>query len=630
MESLFELITSVENVVEIQNNISETDVISLDIETTGLDFKDNDILLIQFRINKKTYIIDVRELPDRITKYILELMLSSGKPIIAHNAKFDLKFIYEKFGILFKNVYDTMIAEYLLLEATERWNSLKDIVFKYIGDVLDKEITEKFIDAEEITQEMLIYASKDVSYLKEIREIQLDVIKEKKLEKTLKLEMVLLPVVIIMETNGVKIDAKKWESLYEEALVTSNRLEKEISKKFWKDFKENRINDKEFENLKEVLDYYKITYKNTKTEAKRLKNIPIDDLEIVGKEFREKFNLASPRQLKTAFQIMGIGIESTAKDVLKSIKDKAPVAEDILEFRKAYKRTTTYGVDFLEHVREDGRIYATFNQIGTATGRFSSSKPNLQNIIRNEDYRSCFVAPEGKKIITADYSQQEFRLAGELSKDQKIIEAYQKGKDMHVATASVIYDVPLEEVTKEQRSNGKTVNFAVMYGSSAWGLARNMGISEEKAEEFLEKFHTGFPRLSLFHSKVNETVWENRYSVTPIGRRRGFKRDKPPQTTSEYFKFRGSLEREGFNHIIQGGSADMVKYALIMLYEDNPWDDKFKTIMTVHDEIVVEVAEEIADKARTFIEDTMIKAGDMFMSEIPSKVDAKVADHWSK
>ena len=201
---------------------------------------------------------------------------------------------------------------------------------------------------------------------------------------------------------------------------------------------------------------------------------------------------------------------------------------------------------------------------------------------------------------------------------------------MHTATASLLFHIPLEEVTSEQRSIGKTVNFAILYGSSAYGLANTLGITTEEAEGFLNKFITGFPKLSKFQKDVKDLVWKIRYSVTPIGRRRGFRKDSFWETTQDMYKFKGSINREGFNHIVQGGSADMLKYALLMMQNDNPWGDKFKIVMTVHDEIVVEVDEDIAVEAEAFIVNIMKKAGEILMTQISTEVGTKVLPYWSK
>jgi len=637
MENLFVMVETAEEVIQIQNDLEKTETISYDIETTGFDFKEDIILLIQFRINGTTYLINTRTLQDRVTKYILELLLISDKPILAHNAKFDIKFTFEKYGILFKNIHCTMIAEYLITEAREKYPSYQELGYKYLGEVIDKDTVMKFVEIKEtgaeLTQDMLIYGAVDVLWLDEIKEQQLKLIADKNMQKVLNLEMQLIPVVVIMECNGVMIDQEKWMELYEIALTNSDNLRKEIIDAVWRFCATEIIPHEPFVDIRDFFLYMHIPFKKTKKEGKRLEVITFDNpknMPLVEQEFKERLNLASPKQVKKFLQLMGSGVDSTAEKVLVSLAKRLPIAKLLLDFRKNYKRVTTYGLEFLANVKEDGRIYARFNQIGTTTGRFSSRKPNLQNIIKGSEYRSCFIAPEGKKIITADYSQQEFRLAGELSGETAIIEAYQKGMDMHTATASLLFHIPLEEVTSEQRSIGKTVNFAILYGSSAYGLANTLGITTEEAEGFLNKFITGFPKLSKFQKDVKDLVWKIRYSVTPIGRRRGFRKDSFWETTQDMYKFKGSINREGFNHIVQGGSADMLKYALLMMQNDNPWGDKFKIVMTVHDEIVVEVDEDIAVEAEAFIVNIMKKAGEILMTQISTEVGTKVLPYWSK
>ena len=391
-----------------------------------------------------------------IQKLRIELLLLSNKPILAHNAKFDIKFTFEKYGILFKNIHCTMIAEYLITEAREKYPSYQELGYKYLGEMVEKDTVMKFVEIKEtgaeLTQDMLIYGAVDVLWLDEIRKQQLELIASKKMQKVLSLEMQLIPVVTIMECNGVMIDRDKWMGLYEIALEKSDTLREEIIDAVWRFCFADIIPNEPFVDIRDFLLYMHIPFKKTKKEGKRLEVITFDnpeDMITIEQEFKERLNLASPKQVKKFLQLMGSGVDSTAEKVLVSLAKRLPIAKLLLDFRKNYKRVTTYGLEFLANVKEDGRIYARFNQIGTTTGRFSSRKPNLQNIIKGSEYRSCFIAPEGKKIITADYSQQEFRLAGELSGETAIIEAYQKGEDMHTATASMLFGIPLEEVTEE-------------------------------------------------------------------------------------------------------------------------------------------------------------------------------------
>lgn len=672
MNSTYTLIESEETLKRIQKLLEETSVIGFDIETTGLDYFSDKILLIQFMICNEVFILDVINSTDKLVKFVLTLFKELNIKIICHNGKFDLNFIYYKYGILFENVYCTMIGEFVLTGGLEKFSSLDSLTKKYLDYYLDKEIRDKFIGATEVALEMLIYSANDVKPLEEIMYKQLGVIEERGLMDILSLEHKVLPVLVKMEINGVKLDKEQWTSLYLKAKkkveVYDEKIKELIFTYFYNEilpkkiedldskkvFDNNKLKDLvynflyakcllrkkgEFESLKDIFDFLFITYKkNTKEEKERISSISVNETLKIKKEFFETFKVSSYRQLKRAFNVMGVSIDSTEKKILKKLKRKGNLfAEYLLEYRNCYKKATTYGLEFLSHVKSDGRIHANFNQTGTATGRLSSSSPNLQNIIGGEGYRKSFIAEDGKRLITVDYSQQEFRLAGEISGEKTIIEAYQKGKDMHVATGALLFEIPLEDVTKEQRSNGKTVNFAVLYGTSAWGLARTMGISEEKAEAILEIFHVNYPRLSGFMANVHNSVWENRYSVTPLGRRRNF--DSTRYRTNgfiegdykEYLKFKGRLEREAFNHITQGGSADMMKLALWFIDRDCPWNnDEFKLIMTVHDEVTAEVYKRIAEKAEEFIRQKMIEAGEVFLKEIPVDVSSSISKHWSK
>lgn len=255
----------------------------------------------------------------------------------------------------------------------------------------------------------------------------------------------------------------------------------------------------------------------------------------------------------------------------------------------------------------------------------------MQNIPAEESYRSCFIPQDGYTLIVADYNQQEYRLAGAVSGEPAIINAYLSGADMHSATASIIFSIPLQDVTPEQRRLGKVVNFAILYGSTDLGLAKNLKISPDRAREIIASFEAGYPRLTAFRREVEDRIWRYRFSTTLLGRRRYFPKTVIFQDGKEASRFASQIKREGFNHLIQGTGADVTKIAMVRLFRNSPWSlEKFRVLLQVHDEIVVEASSDIADDAAKFVEYEMAEAIRPFLGEIPAAVEVRMGKYWQK
>lgn len=654
--------------------------ISLDIESNSLDPISGTLLLLQLKVKDKIYIFDTRKFGIKNIKYLLELINVCPAKVIIQNASFDVGFLRTKTGIMLKNIYCTLIAEAIISGGDNRYSSLDKLIAKYTKDniSLDKTIRDKFINLKKdqpITQDMLIYSAEDVQYLEEIYEKQLAIIEKEQMLKVLKLEMDLIPVVVTMISNGVLLDTEAWIKLYDKTLslkeeavlkiketifqtilndINSLTITVDFDDKVWKNMSNKTHKFKALEFIYDGLDYgdvikvdtayrlfeYMLMPISSLRDIKELSQIPIENIDFIKDLFFERFNVDSTYQLRNGAKICGIIMESTAVDSLKSARSDPARTEKqnefldiILNLKKYSKRVSSFGPNFLERVHpETGRIHADVYQIGTVSGRFAYSNPNLQQIPGSEEYRKCFIAPWGKKIITSDWSQQELRLVGDLAEDKTIIEAYKNNEDIHKITAGVIYEIPLEEVKKEQRNQGKTLNFQTLYGATKWGIANKMGVSLSKAEEFIKKYYQKYSSIRMFKDVVEDIVIKELYSVTQLGRKRYFKiEDKLYNTaTYEYDRLLERIKREGFNHPIQGGSADMLKVALINLHNNNPYGDKFKILMAIHDEIVVEVDEDIAEEAREFKIKTMNDAGNSFMEYISAETESNIANYWSK
>lgn len=347
----------------------------------------------------------------------------------------------------------------------------------------------------------------------------------------------------------------------------------------------------------------------------------------------EEFNINSPKQLGVIlFEKLGMpngkktkSGYSTAADVLEKLAPDYPVVSKILEYRQLAKLKSTYADGLTQYISEDGRIHGTFNQTITATGRISSTEPNLQNIpIRMEmgkAIRKVFVPKDGFVFLDADYSQIELRILAHMSGDEKLIEAYNSSADIHRATAAQVFGVPLDEVTDEQRRNAKAVNFGIIYGMSSFGLSQDLSISRKEAKEYIERYFASYPTIKTFIDGLVSDAKEKGYSLTMYNRRREI-----PEIKSSNFMQRSFGERVAMNAPIQGTAADIIKLAMINVYnalrENNL---KSRLILQVHDELLVETAENEIETVKQIMLDGMKNAVSL---KVPLEVDLKEGKDW--
>lgn len=347
----------------------------------------------------------------------------------------------------------------------------------------------------------------------------------------------------------------------------------------------------------------------------------------------EKFNINSPKQLgvilfeklhlpggkktKTGY--------STSADVLEKLAEDNSIVKDILEYRTLSKLNSTYAEGLRDYISDDGRIHGTFNQTITATGRISSTDPNLQNIpVRTElgsRIRKVFVPEDGYVFVDADYSQIELRVLASLSGDKGLIDSYKNAIDIHKVTASNVFHVPLDEVTPEMRRNAKAVNFGVVYGISAFGLGEDLGISRHEAQEYINNYFKTYPGVKAYLDSQIKTAKEKGYVSTYFSRRRPI-----PELTSSNFMQRQFGERVAMNSPIQGTAADIMKIAMINVnkaLKEGGYDARI--VLQVHDELLVEVKVEQAEKVKTLVAETMKNAAQL---KVVLEVDAHIGPNW--
>jgi DNA polymerase-1 len=397
------------------------------------------------------------------------------------------------------------------------------------------------------------------------------------------IEMPLMPVLAEMEMNGVCLDT---ESLKETSNILTNR-QKEI---------EHRI--------------YELAGKSFNIASpKQVGNILFDDLKIVEK----------PKKTKTGQYV-------TSEDVLQQLKHKHEIVADILEYRGITKLLGTY-IDTLPHLinQRTGRIHTSFNQTITATGRLSSSDPNLQNIpIRGEDgkeIRKAFIPEPGCLFFSADYSQIELRVMAHLSSDPQMIAVFRDGKDLHAATAANIYKKPIDEVTRDERTKSKRANFGIIYGITVFGLAERLDISREEAKKLIDGYFETFPQVHDYMEKSKQMARQQGYVTTLFGRRRYL-----PDINSGNATVRGFAERNAINAPIQGTAADIIKVAMIRIFQRFQAEQiRSKMMLQVHDELNFSVYPEEKEKVKTIVLEEMQNA---IKLKVPLVADSGFGKNW--
>lgn len=347
----------------------------------------------------------------------------------------------------------------------------------------------------------------------------------------------------------------------------------------------------------------------------------------------EAFNINSPKQLGVIlFEKLKMPYAkktktgySTAADVLDRLAPEFPIVADILEYRQLTKLKSTYADGLVTYIREDGRIHTSFNQTITATGRLSSTEPNLQNIPMRIELgrliRKAFVPKDGYVFLDSDYSQIELRVLAHMSGDEKLIEAYQQAQDIHRITASQVFHIPFDEVTDLQRRNAKAVNFGIVYGISSFGLSQDLSISKKEAAEYIERYFETYPKIKTFLDGLVEQAKQTGYVTTMFGRRRPV-----PELSSSNFMQRSFGERIAMNSPIQGTAADIIKIAMIRVH-DRLLEEGLQSrlILTVHDELLVETAKEETEQVKAIMEEEMHHAADL---KVTLEVDTHAGNNW--
>lgn len=591
MDGFYKLITDKNSLAEACGELSSEEVVGFDCETTELEPRDGKLRLLQLSGSKNTYVIDLRSfegkkpLAENRDLDPLRKVLFAQRPIkVAHNAKFDSKWVAHHLGTDVGGIFDTMLASQLISAGErDRRHGLADVAAFFLGTEVDKSEQVSDWNAAELSESQIRYAAKDAAIMTGLRNKLLERLRLDGLEQVAELENACVMPIARMELNGFYLDGDSWLRHVQQIKEKRDRVASE---------------------LQEMLS-------SAATQANLFGVAEI--------------NLDSPSQVSDALRQLGVPIEdSTSANQLEPFATDFPAVAKLLEYRALAKSLSSFGENFLEFIRKDsGRIHSDFRQIGAPTGRFSSSNPNIQQIPHQEAYRQCFKAPEGRKLVIADYSQIELRILAEFSDDQSFIGSFVSGKDFHTATAAQVFNVKEEEVTPEQRSFAKRLNFGVVYGIGASRFAAMTGLTIREAEDTLRRYFTTYPGLDEWLRNAAKRAVSERVARTASGRMMKFNFDQDDRSAV------GAAGRNAKNFPIQGTSADILKRALSILHESLRGTSGI-IVNTVHDEIIVECGEQEAEEVLVKLTASMESAAKEFLKKVPVKVDAHISDDWSK
>ncbi|HFQ5327435.1 TPA: DNA polymerase I [Vibrio vulnificus] len=584
------------------DKLKASELFAFDTETDSLDYMVANLVGLSFAVaeGEAAYVpvahdyLDAPEQLDRdwVLAQLKPLLEDDTKAKVGQNLKYDAS-VLARYGIEMKGIkYDTMLASYVynsvggkhdMDSLALRFLQHSCISFEQLAGKGKNQLTFNQIDLNEAA----VYAAEDADVtLRLHNRLFANIEQDEKLKAIYQeIEVPLVPVLSRMERTGVLIDDMKLSAQSQEIAVRLGELEQKA-------------------------------------------------YEIAG----QPFNMNSPKQLQTIlFEQMGLpvikktpsGTPSTAEEVLQELALDYPLPSVIMEYRGLAKLKSTYTDKLPKMINpHTGRVHTSYHQAVTATGRLSSTDPNLQNIpIRNEEgrrIRQAFVAPHGYKILAVDYSQIELRIMAHLSGDQALLDAFQQGKDIHAATAAEIMGVSIEQVSSEQRRRAKAVNFGLIYGMSAFGLAKQLGIPRGEAQAYMDKYFERYPGVMQYMEDTRSNASQHGYVETIFGRRLHL-----PEITSRNVMRRKAAERAAINAPMQGTAADIIKKAMLLVDQwiQEEGNGRVKLLMQVHDELVFEVEESCLTEIESKVQQLMESAAQL---NVPLVAEAGHGDNWDQ
>ena len=589
----YQLVDNEEKMRDLFQKLITTQVLSLDTETTGTNPISAELVGMSFSFEEnQAFYVPVPPDGEEAQKIvnIFKPVFENEKTVkVGQNIKYDL-LVLENYGVTLKGkMFDTMIAHYVLQpELRHGMDYLAEIYLKYDTIKIEELIGPKGKNQKNMRDlppnEVYKYACEDADVTLKLKNVLEGELAENGVKDLFEeIEMPLVPVLAYMERNGVRIDTEALKETSRHFTARMNQIEEEVHQLAGTNF-----------NI---------------ASPKQVGEILFEKLKIVEKAKKTKS-----------------GQYVTSEEVLESLKGKHEIVGKILEHRGLKKLLGTY-IDALPQLinPKTGRIHTSFNQTVTATGRLSSSNPNLQNIpVRNEDgkeIRKAFIPDDGCEFFSADYSQIELRIMAHLSEDPHMIEAFNEEQDIHAATAAKIYKEPLEGVTREQRSKAKTANFGIIYGISVFGLAERLNVDRKEAKALIDGYFETYPHVREYMDKSIRSAREKGYIETIFKRKRYL-----PDINSHNAVVRGYAERNAINAPIQGSAADIIKVAMVRIYQRFMKEGiRSKMILQVHDELNFSVLPEEKEKVKQIVISEMESA---YKMKVPLRADCGWGKNW--
>lgn len=576
----FLLISNINDIEPYESELLSALVLAIDTKTTGLDPHINKIRLIQLAVEGlPVLVIDCSTfLPEGLT--LLRMLISSKGVKVFQNAKFDLQFLMS-LGIPPPTaMFDTMLAAQLLRSSGGPQRvGLEELVRHYLGETLSKE-EQKGDWSGILNRGQLEYAAKDVEVLLRLRKEMLIEIKKNNLVEVARQEFSCARTIAAVEYNGIHLELSRWNEL-------SRKIEAE--------------QQTSLEKLYKYAGHPKV------------------QISFFGDKVLNGINLDSNKQILNILNSNGIKVDNTSRHALAPYSHN-PLIQAITEYRRTTKLLSTFLYSIPQQIHPvTGRLHPRYSQIGAWSGRMSCGGPNIQQIPRDKQFRACFSASEGNKLVIADYSQIELRVVAEISRDERMIQAYRNGEDLHRLTASLISGKRIEDVTKEERQSAKAMNFGLVFAMGAKGLQSyaketyDVDMTLEQAEQFRNRF---------FHAYQGVAAWHKRLKNNP-----------PIQSRTVAGRKHVYGSHSGLSGLcntpVQGSAADIIKNALGMLVDELD-NTNTKIVAVVHDEIVLETERDQAAEVAKILKATMEKAGAQYLRLVPLFAEVQIADSWAE
>ena len=573
-------VDSIQAIEAVIDNLLVANVLGIDTETTGLNPHDDKLRLIQIAVdNMPTVIIDFFYVNHQALEMLKPVFCSTAVKVF-QNAKFDLQFLKSVGFIISGPIFDTMLASQILrTSGGPRRAGLGVLAEFYLGIDLPKD-EQKSDFSQDLTKSQLQYAARDASILLVLRKKMIEDIKKNHLVEVARLEFSCAYAIADMEYNGIHLNLDKWGNL---------------AKAF------------EIKKVKALNALYPYT------------GYPVTQMSFLGEDKIISYNLDSHKKVLALLEKNGINVENTSRHSLLPYKD-TPIVKALLQYRHASKALSSFLHSIPNIInKHTKRLHPHYGQIGAWSGRMSCGGPNIQQIPRDKEFRSCFTAPKGRKLVVADYSQIELRVIAQISKDERMIEAYRNGEDLHSLTASLISGKKVSEITKKERQAAKAVNFGLVFGMGAAGLKSysydtyGVNMTLKEAIKFKDRFFQGYKGVDAWHNKI--------------------KRDSPSISRTLAGRIHTYTENTGvsgrFNTPVQGTAADILKNALGILHNRLQNTNTY-IVAVVHDEIVLECDGKDASLTARILKETMEQAGRDYIKDLPVVAECSIGDSWAE